>query len=482
MSIGLSLIAFGLLSGAPTPGETKPATAATSTWSARVAITDRAAAKSSAAERARNSYEIRILHTPAQPWRERFYSECSRVGRSGISTIWTIEEAKVGGLLRLAQESPATIIVTAPKITAFDGADASMSTIQARPYVCDIERRVEQTAGDRDRVVLTPVVDTIDEGVFVKLAGKSDRDRTRLALEIHSRWVCSVNQATAPEKTEVDGDGDSAIVAAAMQLPQVVDTKVTGEYAIPRGSVLIAGLGTAVTLDSSNRPVVMERLALISARRILTEAEEKATIETSARPKVDATLKRTGLDEPRELPAAVVTRPLVLPPIPRRDLPGGIELPPLPDDSIRIAGIHTVPAPQASSQMMVETAPPAVVERPTTAQMLRRDPNVMIAAHDPAPVGRSMFGPGVPVASAPAAGMISQLLRFDPNVKTAAREPMPIGQSVLATTPAAISLRNSGRDEAVGRASYVAPSKPSTKEFRIPFLGRISIDIDIHVD
>ena len=343
------------------------------------------------------SYEVRVVDTPAAEWREAFYRHCTRVDREGRSTIWTVDGKTAAQLLGRAQATARSRIVQAPKVTAFAGDSATIDTRHRRAFVVDVDRLEGGTAGmlvDGFR----PSVEEINEGLLVSVAGRRTTKGVRTRMKFDSTWVGHVAKARTRESVASQGFG-TASIEADVQLPQVVEAKVEGDYEIPLDHHLLVSLGTATSVDERDRPVVMERLLLVAARPIVTEAEEVRIDRKTA----DKAAARTAWVPAHGKPpfisneeyAAVMASvdkapapmPMRMPPLPSRTPmqpigPDGkvVELPPLPDEFVAEAeAVDKASGPKASPQ-----APAA---RPSS----RIDPSLIPARLEPAPVGRSML-------------------------------------------------------------------------------------------
>ncbi len=343
------------------------------------------------AEEEQISYEVRVMDTPASEWREAFYRHCTRVGREGRSTVWTLDEKTAAELMKRQQGSPRTHVVMAPKVTAFAGASATVDTRQTRTFVVDVDRVADGPVDHSPALAYRPSVEEIREGLTVSVAGNRTAAGVRAHLKLDSTWVGHVARATTSETVENAGYGKASLEAS-MQLPQVVEAKVDGDYEIPSGRQVLVSLGTATTADTMGSPVVMERLLLIAARPILTEAEESRL----GRKPTDAAMSRAAWLAPARSQEVFPnqtysdvltagTMPKKMPPLPSRTPmepigPDGkvVELPPLPDDLVAEAeALESSSGPQPSPQSR------------TPRSLPRIDPKVAPARLEPAPSGLS---------------------------------------------------------------------------------------------
>ena len=169
-------------------------------------------------------------------------------------------------------------MVLAPTVTAFAGASATIDTRQTRKFFVDVDRVADGPVDHAPALAYRPVVEEIREGLMVSRGRCREADRRRGPGPPEARQHLDRPRRPGPRRSEtVENAGyGKASLEAAMQLPQVVEAKVDGDYEIPAGRQILVSLGTATTADSMGSPgVVMERLLLIrGSRPILTEAAE----------------------------------------------------------------------------------------------------------------------------------------------------------------------------------------------------------------
>ncbi len=426
----MSSIAWGILAWALVGADKPEPPAAKATYSVRIVhaggnlpVAGRLASDVgvATAEPEQISYEVQVVTTPAAEWREAFYRHCKRVGREGRSTVWTMDEKNVAELMTRMSGSHATNVLMAPKVTAFADATATVDARHRRTFVVDMDRIADGPVDHAGVMAFKPSAETVAEGVTVAVKGRRTADGVRTHVRVDSTWVGHVAKAMTTETIENRRFGKTS-VSAPLEMPQVVEAKVDGDYEIPAGRQMLASLGTATTVDDRGKPVVMERLLLIAARPILTEAEEARIGVKAADPAVRAAsveafvANRAYTDvmaAVADTPAAVDKTPAPvrffagdasfdglavlrslrapepapkrMPPLPSRTplVPLGpdgkvVELPPLPEGFEPADEAEASAGPQASPQARVKHP------RPET-----RDLRVAAARLDPEPVGRS---------------------------------------------------------------------------------------------
>jgi hypothetical protein len=363
------------------------------------------------------SYEVQVVTTPAAEWREAFYRHCKRVGREGRSTVWTIDEKNVAELMTRMSGAHSTNLLMAPKITAFADATATVDTTHRRWFVVDMDRIADAPPDHAGAIALKPSAEEVVEGVTLSVKGRRMAEGVRAHVKVDSTWVAHVAKAMTSETIENKAFGKTSL-SASIEMPQVVEAKVDGDYEIPAGRQMLASLGTALIVDDRGKPVVMERLLLIAARPIVTEAEEArigvkaadaavrpASLEPYSASRAYADVMASVKDDPAPAPRFWTTNdaslagmaaigrfhapdpaPKRMPPLPSRTPlqpvgPDGkvVELPPLPDGfdpAVDEADLSS--APQASPQMRV-----------VRSMAGSSDAKVAPARLDPEPVGRS---------------------------------------------------------------------------------------------
>jgi hypothetical protein len=380
------------------------------------------------------SFEVRVVDTPAADWRQQIYRRCKRVGREGRSTVWTVDERSVLEMLEKVQGDPRAKVVMCPKATALKGTPCVIDTMQKRTFVVDVDRVADGPVDQAGAIAFRPAVDEITEGICLKLSGQKTAAGVRAHVVIDSTWVGNVVETKTTETIRNREHGKNSLTAT-MQLPQVVEAKIYGDFEMPADQELLVSLGTITVTDKHNKPVVMERLALIAARPIVTEAEE-------------VVLGRNVVDAAVRAASAYMPKPLPTPPLPSRSPMVGFgpdgkpaPLPPLPVEQVIPASATESATPRPSPQM---------------TPSIPIDPNVTAGKFEPTPIGMAMVPVNAPKVAA--AGK----MHVDPSVSTARYEPMPVGKSTATFNGQKLS----------GGA---------TQTIRIPVSAKISIELKARV-
>lgn len=321
---------------------------------------------SASTERPQISYEVRVLTAPAAGWRAGFYKHCKRVGRDGLSTVWTLDEAKAAELVVSQLTDPSASICEAPKVTAFAKAPAQISNRTPTNYIADLDIVRQDGPGKTSSVAFKPIVGTLQAGWSVRIDGETVGSVVNANVAIESLIVTGLSNVPIPESA--DGPSGKTYITGQIQVPEVVESKFSGSYEIPKGQVLMVSLGTDRISKGGmfGKEVIRDRLALISARPILTEAEEVRIGRTEAETSLIRTAIHSRLQAKR-------------PPLPSRSpLPavgpdGRTVVVPAPVDESVVTARHVgPPSPLPSPQMAV-----AKPSRPT-------DPSVSRTGHEEA--------------------------------------------------------------------------------------------------
>ncbi len=340
------------------------------------------------------TYQVRVITLDGLEWRTTAYSRLTPVTRQGTSAIWT------------AEKSLATLLADRASSVAFGGkVVAAGETVLSRgndvSYVAAVERVADGPINQSSAIAFMPRPEKIDERFAIKLAGRrlDQGVLTRLTLdETHVDEMHTVKQTetikptqarTTRTTTEIGREVTTTIISqtstegpnsltALVQIPEVSQTRIDGEWLIPRDGVLLISLGVKTIADANGKAVARERLAIIEANPSVTP-----------------------------VPGNALTYPkLSMPPVPLRSYPqaidanGVIDLPPLPE-AVASTDFDRIRPDQPSPQA------PLV---PDADQSLAR---TSFDAAPPAPM--------LPVASAPETAVETSLTRLEKLVDALAK-------------------------------------------------------------
>ena len=314
------------------------------------------------------TFQVRVLTLDGLEWRTSSYSRLQPVARRGSSAIWTADRALAAILTEKARSA-----TTYGKIMALG--EASLTRAEPVNYIASMDRYADGPMNQSTAIAFMPRPEQIDERFAIRVSGrKLDQGiLTRIALEeTHVDVIHGVPQ-TESLKPSVKSDrtptevgrevlnvllstnptpsGPTSITSS-VQIPEVTQARVEGEWLIPNDGVLLVSLGVKTAADDQGMAVVRERVAVI-----------EATAGTNF-PSAPRTMAEVG---PPTSPGPFAR--LASPALPGRSLPQPVEpdgsladLPPLPEglasaDLDRIKPDPDQPSPQAPILSAPETDP-----------------------------------------------------------------------------------------------------------------------------
>ncbi len=285
-------------------------------------------------------YETWVVEMDGLGWRETMGHDLQLVTRQGGATVWTAPEGVVKPLLDKMAESSKDRLLRAPRVTARSQHVATISTNETRKLATKLTRHADGPVNCASAVAYTPDYEEVHTGFRVTMSGrKLDQgvlaklvaEDTRIAA-IHKVKVCE----TVSGKGHPDADGPCTLNAT-VEVPEMVQGQVAGEWLIPTEGVLIVSLGTHTKAGPEGKAEVHERLLIVQA---WPAAPTDSTIARASLtpnflfklPVEAAPVGRVMVPLPGE-PAAMPT-----PAMPSRSLPqplaadgSPIPLPPLPE-------------------------------------------------------------------------------------------------------------------------------------------------------
>jgi hypothetical protein len=362
------------------------------------------------------TFQVKVLTLDGLDWRTSSYSRLQPVARQGTSAIWTADRSLAAMLADRASSVAGGCKVVATGETAISQADSVN-------YVAAMDRVADGPINQSSALAFMPRPERVDERFAIKLAGrKLDQGTlTRLTLEeTHVDALHTVPQTESvhsePTKvsrnsTELGRDVVKSVVTrtstetttsitASVQIPEVSQTRIDGEWLIPKDGVLLISLGVKTVAGDNGKAVVRERVAVVEA-----VAPDRPS-PFNAQPYSKLSMPQTPM---RSLPQSVDSNGSV------------IDLPPLPEsvasaDLDRIKPEPNQPSPQA----------------PNVPQA-GADPSLARTSYDAAPAA-----PNPPLADAsepPAEAHMARLKKlqealakagFDLDINVDARDPSDI--------------------------------------------------------
>ncbi len=272
--------------------------------------------------------------------------------RGGVAA-WTMPSAVTAKLAAKAEK-----VVSAPKITAYSEARASISTKKTVNMVNSVDRQADGPVNHASLVAFRPKVEGQVDGDSIQLSGRKLDQGILTQVEIDDRQITTVHKVRLSEDYEHDKqivDGDKVTLSMVLQVPEIVHAHVSGEWLVPNHGTLVVSLGVHTSADAKGKAVVHERLAIIEARAVGDPTTQKVTFAPIYTPGPAASIKKSSQAEQdrefnmlsymQQIYGGVVTAdgaviPMPAPVVPSRALPQGVNaagiavaLPPLPEDA-----------------------------------------------------------------------------------------------------------------------------------------------------
>jgi type II secretory pathway component GspD/PulD (secretin) len=153
-----------------------------------------------------------------------------------VSQLFTEEEELA--LLQAVQAVPGATVVTAPRISLFNGQRAYVRTAYSQAYVSGY-RRTGGAAGEGGQARYEPERSEVSSGVLVDIAATASADRKHVRLNFHPKFATVGNLSKAPWVGPPDAPKDLMV-----EVPHVHTQEIQTIVMVPdRHTMVMAGLG-----------------------------------------------------------------------------------------------------------------------------------------------------------------------------------------------------------------------------------------------
>ena len=152
-------------------------------------------------------------------------------------------------LLRATQASQQTTLVTAPRLTLFNGQRAFVVVSRQTAYVSDLEPVVAQNA-----VAFNPRISIVESGVLLDVQATVSSDRKYVTLTLRPQLQTLIdllpftfqssstaNVTTQPVGGVIIGSGGTNAASGTIQQPIVQRTQINTTVSVPDGGTLLLG-------------------------------------------------------------------------------------------------------------------------------------------------------------------------------------------------------------------------------------------------
>ena len=237
------------------------------------------------------SFEIRAIDCGGLGWRSRFQPRLSFSGYERGQAAWIAPSGTIDAIVGHFRDDDGSVLVALPELNANEGTATVVDSWTSHHKVIHAERVV---AGGVEAAPARPIVAPVEDGTHLEVVGHRDIDGVRLSVEIAESRLTKVHLVeTSPELA--DGPDQAVCGTYTVQVPEVYNAEIHGEWSIPDGSGLILSLGIRSSVEGE-AALVRERLILITPR----------ATRVGAMPDVDLALTRASARRtaPRVMPAA----------------------------------------------------------------------------------------------------------------------------------------------------------------------------------
>jgi general secretion pathway protein D len=202
----------------------------------------------------------------------------SNTGALNLSTGYGnafLDDFQVSLLLRATQASQHSTLVTAPRITLFNGQRAYVLVATQRAYVSDLNPVVANNA-----VGFDPTIDTIESGVLLDVQATVSSDRKYVTLTLRPQLARILNiftftfassQVTSGSTNTNTGDGAATQLTGfgTIQQPELQITEVRTTVSVPdSGTLLIGGQTLAGELEREAGVPILSKIPFL--KRLFT--------------------------------------------------------------------------------------------------------------------------------------------------------------------------------------------------------------------
>jgi type II secretory pathway component GspD/PulD (secretin) len=189
------------------------------------------------------------------------------MGKSGQATVWHLSDAQVQAVLREFQQQSNSTIVTAPRITLFNGQRGTINVSAETPYTAGYT--VFKKDGGETRY--EPTIDKVASGIFIDVRGTASADRKQATLTIHPKF--SFLQALRP--APYVGSKDLTV-----QVPELIVHELQTTLSLPdRGTALIGGFTESGGASAASGPSATPATARVEGDQIVLERPVKTRVK-----------------------------------------------------------------------------------------------------------------------------------------------------------------------------------------------------------
>jgi len=315
------------------------------------------------------TFQVSVVEMGSIGWRSGMLHRLKMVGQDGGAVIWTTDRDTARALRKRAQSNVAPPM----QLTSTGSGGAAVVNFEPRDHVF-VASQTRMANGPRHHasaVAYQPEARTIKENWHLAIKGRPVSGMNGVATEFScdGTWVTAVHSVKVPEVVVDEFGVEETIIQCEVQVPEVANCQVRGDWIIPSEGVLVVSLGARSVVDLDRLEQVEHQSELtdvvcVSERLVIVEPNPTAPAALAPAawrvvPPERVLDVRMGPGGPYvfdvNVPGPIASPKPVLP---SASLPMAgpslvpEPLPPLPDEQVKPASLIPPPAPLATPQAL----------------------------------------------------------------------------------------------------------------------------------
>jgi Flp pilus assembly secretin CpaC len=204
-----------------------------------------------------------------------------------------LDDFQVNFLIRATQASKNSTVLTAPRVTVFNGQQAFVVVAQQQAYVSDLEAVTGDNVG-----LFNPIVDTVQTGVRLVVQPTVSADRKYVTLSLQPQVSQLVSLTSFPvfgvvnqnNNNQGGGGGGTAnqVFTASLQLPILNLTSVNTIVSVPdNGTLLLGGQTLAGEIEIEEGVPILSKIPFL--KRLFTNkstAKDESVLLILVKPQI----------------------------------------------------------------------------------------------------------------------------------------------------------------------------------------------------
>lgn len=218
------------------------------------------------------SYEVRIVHLEGFDWRNRLQGKAEQVGTLDGSMAWVVDTDLLADVMEDWSNAARFNLVQTPKMTMVEGARGQVGNTSEQFFVTDLERIADGPPGEATEVAFRPNIQKVRGGIVIEMSSTQGDGGHVVDAEVVETRVDRVH--THHKMDGVKGDPEKgtkpANLKSTYQIPEVVQARAAGSWAVPEGMHVIVALPPRTATEKGRlgmtKDVIEERVVVITPR------------------------------------------------------------------------------------------------------------------------------------------------------------------------------------------------------------------------